>query len=101
MTRPVVTTPEAESDPLTLYDHIEERGGPARAPAYVERIRPHCEGFGRFPDRGARRDDVWHGLRTVGFERRVTVAFIVTPDPVRTLRVLYCGNDPEAAFGDE
>lgn len=101
MTRRVVTTPEAEDDLLRLYDYIEERSGPARALAYVERIRRHCAGFGRFPDRGTKRDDVWPGLRTVGFARRVTIVFTVAPEAVRILRVLYGGRDLRAAFDDE
>lgn len=100
MTRRVATTPEVEGDLLRLYDYIEGRSGPARALAYVERIRRHCEGFGRFPDRGTRRDDVWPGFRTVGFERRVTIAFTVAPDAVRILRILYGGRDLRAAFND-
>lgn len=100
MTRPVVTTPEAEKRPAAVYDYIEERSGPTRALAYVERIRRHCAGFGRFPDRGTKRDDVAPGLRTVGFERRATIAFTVGPDAVTILRILYGGRDLDAAFGD-
>ncbi|WP_408871593.1 type II toxin-antitoxin system RelE/ParE family toxin [Craurococcus roseus] len=74
MTRRVVTLPEAEGDLLRLYDHIAERSGPARALAYVERIRRHCAGFGRFPERGTKRDDVsarptHGGLRTARHDR--------------------------------
>jgi toxin ParE1/3/4 len=30
-----------------------------------------------FPERGTRRDDILPGLRTIGFERRATIAFRV------------------------
>lgn len=30
-----------------------------------------------FPERGARRDDIRPGLRTMGFERRATIVFQV------------------------
>ncbi|GAA0603666.1 hypothetical protein GCM10009416_46590 [Craurococcus roseus] len=40
------------------------------------------------------------GLRTVGFERRVTIAFAVEPDAALIVRVLYGGRDLEAAFDD-
>ena len=39
------------------------------------------------------RNDRFPGLRLVGFERRVTVAFHVGPDTVTFLRILYCGRD--------
>ena len=93
MTRPVVTTPETKSDLLRLYDHIEERSRPARALAHVERTKRYCAGSGRFPDRGTKLDDVSPGLRTVGFERRVTIAFTVGPDAVTIVRVLCGGRD--------
>ena len=39
------------------------------------------------------------GLRIVGFERRVTVAFAVGEDIVTILRVFYGGRDWESTFG--
>lgn len=40
-----------------------------------------------------RRDDLFPGLRVVGFERRVTIAFHVGADTVTFLRILYGGRD--------
>jgi toxin ParE1/3/4 len=102
VTRKVVTTPEAEGDLLRLHDHIEGRSGPARALAHAERIGRQCEGFSRFPDRGTRRDDARPGLRTAGFERRVTIAFaVVALDAARMLRTLCGDRGLEAAFDEE
>jgi toxin ParE1/3/4 len=50
-------------------------------------------GFATFPDRGTRRDDLLAGLRVVGFERRVAIAFHVGPDTVTIDRILYGGRD--------
>lgn len=101
MTRRVAFSPEAQGDLLWLYDTIAERGGPARARAYIDRITQHCLGFADFPERGTRRDDLRPGLRTVGFERRVTIAFTVTADAVIFLRILYGGRDLQATFADD
>ena len=101
MTHRVVFSPEAQGDLLQLYDFIAGRAGEARALGYVERIAAHCTGFSDFPERGTRRDDIRPGLRTTGFERRVTIAFTVAAETVTILRVLYGGRDLEAAFDDE
>jgi toxin ParE1/3/4 len=55
-----------------------------------------------FPERGTRRDDLAPGVRTIGFERRVTIAFRVLEDAVEILAVAYAGRDFEVDFiGDE
>ncbi|MBB5551179.1 plasmid stabilization system protein ParE [Rhizobium lentis] len=47
---------------------------------------PRCN-----PERGSLRDHVRPGLRIVGFERRVSVAFVVEPTEVIIIRILYAG----------
>ena len=51
--------------------------------------------------RGSSREDLFPGLRIIGFERRVTIAFTVTQDAVVILRLLYAGRSVDAAFEDE
>ena len=101
MTRRAVFSPEARTDLRQLYLHIAGRSGDARALAYVGRIEAFCLGFIDVPERGTRRDDLRPGLRTAGFERRVTIAFTVTADAVIFLRILNGGRDLAAAFDDE
>jgi toxin ParE1/3/4 len=45
-----------------------------RADRYVGRIVSFFQALATFPRRGTRRDDLLGGLRTVGLERRVTIA---------------------------
>jgi toxin ParE1/3/4 len=47
------------------------------------------------PERGARRDDIRPGLRTIGFERRATIIFQVTESEVLIVRILYGGRDAD------
>ena len=54
--------------------------------------------FATFPLRGQVRDDLLDGLRTIGFERRVTIAFVVNDDAVLIEGVFYGGQDFEAVF---
>jgi len=69
--------------------------------AYLERIERFCANFTDFPLRGARRDELRPRLRTIGFERRITIAFHVGADAVTIDRVLYGGRDVEAMFDDD
>ena len=51
-----------------------------------------------FPERGRQRDDLRPGLRIVGFERRVSIAFHVSPDTLVIDRIFYGGRDIGLAF---
>jgi toxin ParE1/3/4 len=93
----VLFSSEARDDLKNLYLYIADRAGDGRALAYVERIEAYCEKFSHFPERGTRRDDLFPGLRIVGFERRITLAFLVETDRVIFLRVLYGGRDFDAS----
>jgi toxin ParE1/3/4 len=71
-----------------------------RADGYVGRIIDFCNGLFTFPLRGTQRDDLLPGLRVTGFERRVTIAFIVTADAVLGESIFDSGRDFEAEFRD-
>ena len=98
MTYHVVFSPEAESQLVALYFHIAEAASPEIAAKYTEAIVKECESLRTLPRRGTRRDSIRAGLRTVGFRRRVTIAFEVTEDVVTILGVFYGGQDIEKAF---
>ena len=95
----VIFSPEAEQDPLQIYDFIADAASAERAYSYTERIRKYCLAFDLFPERGNRRDDLRPGLRTVGFERRVTIAFHIAPGIVVIDRIFYAGRDIEGPPG--
>lgn len=54
-----------------------------------------------FGERGVRREDLRPGLRIVGFEKRVAIAFHLTADMVVIDRVLYGRRYLEAALSDD
>jgi toxin ParE1/3/4 len=91
--REIVFSPEARADLIGLYDYIAESSGPARAIAYIGRIEAYCRGFELAAERGTTRDDIRPGLRIVGFERRVTIAFHVDNKRVIVDRIFYAGRD--------
>jgi toxin ParE1/3/4 len=94
----VIFTPLAARHLGALYDYIAKHSSEERADGYIGRIVDCCNGFVTFPERGTRRDDLLPGLRTIGFERRVTIAFVVTPDTVLIEGIYYGGQDFEAAI---
>ena len=89
--RSVSYAPEALDDLSSLYDWIEGRTSPETAFSYMARLLAHLESFDLGAERGTRRDDIRPGLRIVGFERRVTIAFAVDETRVLILRLFYGG----------
>lgn len=91
--RAVAFSPEAQRDLIDLGDWIAERAGPDVALSYIERLEAYCLSFEFAGERGQRRDDIRPGLRIVGFERRVAIAFVVTEIEVTILRLYYGGRN--------
>ncbi len=93
MAHKVTFRPRAEADLFALYRYIADQSGTVRAGAYISRIEAACMALATFPKRGTRRDDILPGLRTIGFERRVTIAFRVLDDVVEIVAIAYAGRD--------
>ncbi|OFW99480.1 MAG: plasmid stabilization protein [Alphaproteobacteria bacterium RIFCSPHIGHO2_12_FULL_66_14] len=91
--RAVAFAPEARSNLLRLGDWIAERAGADVALNYIGRLETYCAGFETAGERGQRRDDIRAGLRIVGFERRVAIAFAVSNTEVTILRFYYGGRN--------
>jgi toxin ParE1/3/4 len=94
----VIFSPEAEAQLVAIYKRISERASPTIAARFTEAIVDYCEKFENFPERGTCRDDLRPGLRTIGFRRRVTIAFSVDAGAVTIIGVFYGGQDFEAAM---
>ena len=96
----VVFRREALQQLEELYDYIAEAGSPENAARYTEAIIAYCEGLTDFPSRGTARDDIRPGLRTIGYRKRVIIAFAVFDDIVAVLGVFYGGRDYEAMLAE-
>jgi len=69
---------EAETDIAEIYRFVRRKTASASvARTYVGRIYAFLQEFESFPERGTVRANVRDGLRIVGFERRVSAAFVV------------------------
>lgn len=83
-----------------LSDYIADAGSPAGAARYTDAIVTYCETLAQFPHRGTARDDIRPGLRTIGYQKRVVIAFAVLGDTVAVLGVFYGGRDYETILTD-
>jgi toxin ParE1/3/4 len=91
--RTVVFAPEAREDLFDLFDWIASAAGERIARDYIARLEAYCLSFDVASERGARHDEVRAGLRVVGFERRLSIAFTADKDRVTILRLLRAGRD--------
>lgn len=89
--RSVILAPEAEDDLISIYDHVADNAAPSIAFAFVSRIETFCRSLSYAAERGTHHAAIRNGLRSVGFERRVTVVFHVSDETVSILRVFYAG----------
>lgn len=96
--RQVIFTPEARHDLFGIYDWIASKASLQIAISYIERLEAYCLGFDVASERGHSRDDIRPGLRIVGFERRITIAFVVDEIHVTILRLFYGGQNWEDKF---
>lgn len=101
MAHRIVFSPEAYEDLEQLYQFVADQAGERVALSYIERIETYCRGFADFPERGLLRDDLFPGLRIVGFERRLSIAFRVEADTVYFDRILYGGRDIDTLLTED
>lgn len=90
--------PEARTDLDDIYTWIAREGGVRTADGFVSRLGAFCDGLENSPLRGPIRNDLKAGVRTVTFEKSVTVAFLVSGDRVDIVRFLYRGRNVSDAF---
>lgn len=95
MAHKVYFRPRAELRLTELYDYIAAQSSADIAYDYVEGIRETCMNLATFPERGTKRDDIMPGLRTIGFKRRVTIAFRVLKTRVEIVSIAYGGRNFE------
>ncbi len=96
--RRLIIAPEAEADLVELEQQLLEIASIRTANAYMGRIFSYLGGLQTASERGHRRDDIRRGLRIIGFERRLTIAFAVHADRVDILRVFRAGRNWEGEF---
>lgn len=94
----VVFAPEAEQHLIELYGYISQKASASVAHRFTLSIADYCAAMDEFPHKGARRDDIRPGLRTVNYRGRKVIAFAVD-DVARIVTIIgifYGGRHVEA-----
>jgi toxin ParE1/3/4 len=93
----LVFSRRALADLDAIYDWVAENAGRKTADRYAERLRSFSLRLMHYPMRAEVRDDILPGVRLIGFEKSVTLVFVVDEDreEVRILRLLYRGQQIE------
>ena len=89
---------EAKADLVEILEFIAGRSSLVIAERFTDAVVKTCESLALAPHRGTNRNALRLGLRTVGFRRRVTIAFHVREREVRILRILYGGRSLDKAL---
>lgn len=85
--------PQASRDLRELADWIIDRADADTADTYVGRIMAKCATLADYPRRGGSRMDVAADLRSIPFERRLTILYRVDEDGVEIIRVVSGARD--------
>jgi plasmid stabilization system protein ParE len=101
MSHRIVFTPEARDQLDQLHGYIAAAADVEIASRFVNGVIDHIATLGEFPRRGTPRDDIRHGLRTITWRRRVTIAFVVEESEVVVIGTFYGGRDYEALLKEE
>jgi toxin ParE1/3/4 len=94
----VVFSEEAQAQLQELEVYLAGRFYPGNAERYIERLVDECESLAGAPQRGTRREELGAGIRSTGFERRVTIYFRVLVGRVVILGIFYGGRSPGQDF---
>jgi toxin ParE1/3/4 len=94
----VAFSAEAELQLQELESYLAERFYPTNAERYIHRLLDACRALATAPFQGTTRDDLASGIRTTGFERRVTIYFKVVEMRVVILGIFYGGRNFEASI---
>lgn len=92
-TREIIITPEAEDDLDHLYDEISERASPLIAFSFISRIEAFCRSLTHAAERGTDRSTIAQGMRSLGFERRVTIVLQVDDTTAKVVRIFPAGRN--------
>lgn len=93
MVRELVYRPFAREDLAEIYLRRAELEGAESAAELVTAIQDRCEQLTTFSERGTPRPEIGPGVRSVPFRRKAVIAYVVEPDAVVIVGVMYGGRD--------
>lgn len=90
----VVFSASAEEDLESLGQYLLNRFYLEKVQSFLERLVKTCLSLDTFPYRGKEHEGLSPGLRSLSFERRVTILFTVQSDDVVIVGLYYRGRTP-------
>lgn len=97
----VIYSPESEAQLASLYRYIAHHGSSSIALGLTDAIVARCDSLDEMPLQGRLRDDLRPGLRTLGFRRRVLIAYSVEDTTVTVLGIFHGGQDYETLLRED
>jgi toxin ParE1/3/4 len=91
--RELVYRPLAREDLAEIFWNRAGLEGFASAHALVSAIQDRCEGLTTFSERGTPRPEIGPDVRSVPFRRKAVIAYLVRPEAVVIIGVMYGGRD--------
>jgi plasmid stabilization system protein ParE len=91
----VTYSPEAQQQLTDIFLWVANQSSSEAAERFVLSVYDFCDSLSTFPHRGIARDDLYPEMRTLGFRRRVMIAFIISEREVEIYGVYYGGRDHE------
>ncbi len=88
MIHSVELSPLALADLERIANRIAQVSDVETALAYLRRVPGKVSTLRNFPAQGTSREDLGFGVRTISFERRLTIAHRIAGDVVRIERVI-------------
>ena len=88
MTLPVRYNQAAEADLLRIQNYLERKASQQTVDQYLLRLTDYIATLSYSPDRGTIHA---RGVRVIGFERRVSIAFRRKAAEITILRIRYAG----------
>lgn len=96
----VAVSDDAEADLEAIRRYIASEASPAQAERFCDVLLARCERLESFLGRGARRDDLGAGVRTLVHKRSATVVYRVGEEVVEVVGFFYRGKDVPTALRD-
>lgn len=98
MTFRVIITDDAQTDLFNIYHWVVAEAGVEIADGYYGRIEARLFALDRYPNRGSPREDLGEGIRSVSFERRITILYRVETNIVRIMRIVSSARELGSAM---
>ena len=84
-----------------LHSYLKLKASKLVADRYLDCLGIFLEGLDLASERGTLRSDILPNLRVIGFERKLAIAFVVTMDSVKILRIFSGGQNWQINLQDE